>query len=79
MAVENVYFESTDGLLAEKTTTQDCLPDVSFGSVPILFMRSFEATTMNEGLARHKSVPLYPYEQLKEKVIPVYETCFYFG
>ncbi|XP_076459304.1 TGF-beta-activated kinase 1 and MAP3K7-binding protein 1-like isoform X2 [Babylonia areolata] len=27
MAVENVYFESTDGLLAEKTTTQDRLPD----------------------------------------------------
>ena len=30
MAVENVYFESTDGLLAEKTTTQDRLPDVGF-------------------------------------------------
>lgn len=27
MAVENAYFESTDGLLAEKTTTQDRLPD----------------------------------------------------
>ncbi|KAL8600895.1 hypothetical protein ACOMHN_045032 [Nucella lapillus] len=27
MSVENVYFESTDGLLAEKTTTQDRLPD----------------------------------------------------
>ena len=30
LAVENVYFESTDGLLAEKTTTQDRLPDVGF-------------------------------------------------
>ncbi|KAK7507282.1 hypothetical protein BaRGS_00001217 [Batillaria attramentaria] len=27
LAVENVYFESTDGLLAEKTTTQDQLPE----------------------------------------------------